>query len=66
MSKELVRSDTIKAKHEYGFKIGGMDEDEKNFYNTMAYWNNSDKIYKLIVTDSMTAGQDIQTFLQAL
>lgn len=51
---------------EFGFKIGGMDADEKSFYNAIAYWNNSDKEYRLIVTDSMLAGNDIQTFLKAL
>jgi len=34
--------------------------------NIIAYWNNSDKNFYLIVTDSMLAGHDIQTFLAAL
>lgn len=66
LSKEIKHGDTIRVKNEYGFQFREMDEAERSKLNTIAYWNNSDKQYKLIVTDSMLAGHDIQTYLQAL
>lgn len=53
MSEEIINGDTIKTKHEYGFTIGGPSEEEGEKANTISYWNNSDKIYRFVVTCDM-------------
>jgi len=57
----------VKVKgQEYGFTVGGKSSKEKAKWDTISYWNNCDKVYKLIVTEGVLQGQPIQTYLYAV